>query len=78
MEPPDALLDLHGVPGQVEVDESLAKLEVVALPADVGRQQHVDALFERSDRLVFAVPVERAVVDGSGDPQCVGGLNELL
>ena len=38
----DALLDPHRVPRQVVVDEEVAELEVEALAADFGRQQHVD------------------------------------
>ena len=37
----DALLDAHGVPGQIVVDEEIAELEVEALAADFGGQQHI-------------------------------------
>jgi len=38
---PDALLDLHRIPGQVVVDNHRAELEVEALARHPGRQHHV-------------------------------------
>ena len=40
MDPADALLDAHRIPGEVEVDDAAAELEVQPLAADVGGQQH--------------------------------------
>src|ERR1039458_10796793 len=38
---PDALLDAHGIPGHVVVDQGAAELEVEALGGGVGTKEHV-------------------------------------
>src|SRR5690606_34359678 len=43
VQPADALLDLHWVPGQVVVDQHRAELEVQALAGDLGGDHNVVA-----------------------------------
>ena len=38
----DALLDAHGIPGQIVVDEEIAELEVETLAADLGGEQDIE------------------------------------
>ena len=40
----DALLDAHGIPGQIVVDEEIAELEVETLAADFGGQQDIQRI----------------------------------
>src|SRR5262249_32755499 len=40
VDPPDALFEEHRIPGKVEVDEPVAELEVLALAADLGADEH--------------------------------------
>ena len=49
----DALLDRHRVPGNVEVDQRVAELQVAPLAAGFGAQQHRDVVAERVDRGVL-------------------------
>ena len=46
MEAADALLDFHGIPRQVEIDQATGKLEVPPLGAAVGQEQGAAALAE--------------------------------
>ncbi len=45
------LLDAHGVPGQVKIDQLVAKLQVVALAAGLGADHHPGRLAEAAHRL---------------------------
>jgi hypothetical protein len=53
VQPPDALLDLHRIPRQIEVGEAMAELEVSPLRAAVCEQQRAGALAKLlGDRLL--------------------------
>src|SRR5207244_6400331 len=61
---PDALLDHHRVPGQVEVHEHVAELEVAAFAAgSSGDQDARLVLLERADALVTLRGRVRTPVD---------------
>ena len=59
--PSNALLELHRVPRQVVIDHHMAELEVEALAARVGRDQHLRLACERILNFASLVHVERAV-----------------
>ena len=50
VQPPDALLDFHRVPRQVEVDQPMAELQVAAFGAAVREQQRAAARLEAGQR----------------------------
>ncbi len=60
---PDPLLDPHGIPWQIVVDEKVAELEIQSFATNFRRQQHVDGLgiFLRQRE---AAPEVRSVVVG--------------
>src|SRR5881394_4576828 len=68
MEPPDALVDLHRVPRQIEIHEAMAELEIASLRAAVGQNQGAPALAKiLGDRLALGRR-SRAVHDEHLDP----------
>jgi len=44
MDAADALLKIHGVPGQVVVEEDAGKLEIDAFPTGSGADQHLGSI----------------------------------
>src|SRR5947208_868844 len=54
MQPPNALLNFHRVPGQIEVGETMRKLQIAAFGAAVSQQQRPAAFMESfRDRLAL-------------------------
>jgi hypothetical protein len=46
VQPADALLDLHWIPGQIEICEAMAKLKIAALSAAVSQKQSAAPFLE--------------------------------
>src|SRR5439155_25781145 len=57
----DALLEAHRVPGQVEVDDDAAELEVPSLPARLGADQDRGPGAEAVEGLLLLAPAQLAV-----------------
>src|SRR5262252_1904306 len=55
-----ALLDRHGIPRYVEIDQRVAELDVAPLATGFGTQQHGHSLAERCDGCVFVRAAEAA------------------
>ena len=55
---PDALLQLHRIPGQVVVEDHMAELEVEALSACIRRDQYPCLLSERLLHITSFIQVE--------------------
>ena len=73
-EPADALLDLHRVPGQVEIANGVGKLQVAAFTACFRGQQQPGRAAKALHRCLFFQTGEASVKDG----QFVAGLGEPL
>ena len=63
----NALLDAHGIPGDVEIDDDVAELEVQAFAAGIGGNQDAHLLGERHLHLLTLVHAHAAVEAGDGD-----------
>ena len=57
----DALLEPHGVPGQVVVHDDARELQVAALAAGLGRDQHLFVMTEVVERLLLLTPAHLTV-----------------
>src|SRR5258706_5142631 len=57
----DPLLEPHGIPGQVIVDDDARELEIPALPSRLGADQHLLVVAEVLERLLFLAPAHLAV-----------------
>jgi hypothetical protein len=60
-EPADPLLDLHRVPGQVEIANGVSELEVAAFAAGLGTKQQSSRPAELLDGSLFLQPRQPAV-----------------
>src|SRR5262249_5099480 len=72
---PNALLEPHRVPGDVEVEHAMAELEVQPLAADVGREQHAPcrpAAFDRLRTFTRGLASVEALVRNAGPPEYLG------
>ena len=67
-EPADPLLDLHRVPGQVEVADGVRELEVAALAAGLGAEQDPGPAAEPLDGRLLLQPRQPAVEHGDVVP----------
>jgi hypothetical protein len=61
MQRPDALFDLHWVPGQVVVYQERAELKILTFAANLGREQYRGAHPKLIERRLFMSCVETAV-----------------
>ena len=62
------LLDTHGIPGQIVVDQLVAKLEIAPFRAALCADQHTDIAFEGRHRRFFLVDIQPTVEASRGDP----------
>jgi len=63
----DALLDAHGIPGQIEVHQGIAELQVVAFTTGLGGEQHADPITEVGDGLMLGGGIDATMEDRMGD-----------
>ena len=57
VDPADALLDRHRIPGHIEVDERVAELDIAALAAELGAKKHRHAVAEPAMAASFSGPL---------------------
>jgi hypothetical protein len=57
----DALLDRHGIPRHIEIDQRVAELDVAALAPGLRAQQHRHALAELDNGAILLRPAQAAV-----------------
>ena len=64
VDPAEALLDLHRVPGEIEVHHDVAELQVAPLAGCFRAEQHGGVTAEVGDGLLLGPAREAPVVDG--------------
>src|SRR5579885_37749 len=73
----DALLDRHGVPWHVEIDEGVAELEIASLAPGFGGNQDRYLIPERSDRSVLVRAAEGSLEAGKANASVIQQVREM-
>ena len=78
VEADDALFDLHGVPGQIEIDECVAELEVFPFATGLGREEDGDVPGKSCDLSVLFRIAHLAVKEGVGNFMRLQSLADMI
>ncbi len=65
---PNALFDLHGIPGQIKVDHGRTKLKVSSLSSDLGAEHDTGPVSKITDCAVLFRRTHFATEHGEVDP----------